>query len=95
MFNIKCAYNFATLDSRRYSYPNKLYSHFSMTESCQALKTAGKFISMLNTSAGSARQQNEGNKTFDSAYLITGEPGHVVWLNFKLLQTQLASVQVH
>ena len=59
-------------------------------KSCQALETVGRF-SRHNEMMEST---DKTNKLFNSAYLIEARPGHVIWLNFKTFETQLASVQV-
>ena len=55
-------------------------------ESCLALSAAGGKFPLSTINATSV--------IFNSAYYITAKPGHVIWLNFKLLPTQTAFIKV-
>ena len=60
---------------------------FWSPESCQAIRTVGRFRlpEKISLTTGGV---------FNSAYLITAQSGHVIWLNFKLLKMQTASIKV-
>ena len=59
-------------------------------ENCQAISTPGRFP-LAGFSDG---KNNKTGGVFNSAYLMTAEPGHVIWINFKIFETQAAAVKV-